>query len=97
MAVYREDELVTVAVIVRMFLAPLPVLRPFLSLQLGEIPMCFVPSLLPAFVGSGFVVVPVMANLMVAVVVPIVGAVSIIVAGPEGHWSNQGRAHQKHS
>ena len=75
MAVYREDELVAVVVIIRMFVAPLPVFRLFFSLQLGEFPMCFALSLLPGLVGTGFVVVPIMAILMVAVVVSLVGAV----------------------
>ena len=74
MAVYREDELVAVLVVIRMFVAPLPVFRLFVSLQLGEFPMCFVPSLLPGLVGTAFVVVPGMTILMVAVVVSIVGA-----------------------
>src|ERR1019366_8132666 len=60
MAVYREDELVAVVVIIRMFVAPLPVFRLFFSLLLGEFAMCFVLSLLPGLVGTGFVVVPIM-------------------------------------
>jgi len=44
MAAYREDELVPVLVIIRMFVAPLPVFRPFLSLQPGVFPMCFVAA-----------------------------------------------------
>jgi hypothetical protein len=75
MAVYREDELVAVVVIIRMFVAPLPVFRLFFCLLLGEFPMCFVLSLLPGLVGTGFVVVPIMAIPMVAVVVSLVGAV----------------------
>jgi len=58
MAVYREDELVAVLVIIRMFVAPLPVFRLFVSLQLGKFPMCFVLSLLPGLVDTTFVVVP---------------------------------------
>ena len=42
MAVCREDELVAVLVIIGMFVAPLPVFRLFVSLQLGKFPMCFV-------------------------------------------------------
>ena len=95
MAVYREDELVAVVVIIRMFVAPLPVFRLFFSLQLGEFPMCFVLSLLPGLVGTAFVVVPIMAILMVAVVVSLVGAVSILVFGLDAHGRNQGRTHQK--
>src|ERR1035437_8013526 len=95
MAVYREDELVAVLVIIRMVVAPLPVFRLFFSLQLGEFPMGFVLSLLPGLVGTGFVVVPIMAILMVAVVVSLVGAVSILVVGLDAHGRNQGRAHQK--
>ena len=83
MAVYREDdELVAVLVIIRMFVAPLPVFRSFVSLQLGEFPMCFVLSLLPGLVGAAFAVVPVMAILVVAVVVSIVGAVLLLIFWP---------------
>src|ERR1035438_7644041 len=95
MAVYREDELVAVVVMIRMFVAPLPIFRLFLSLQLGEFPICFALSLLPVFVGTAFVVVPIMAILMVAVVVSLVGAVSILVVGMDAHGRNQGRTHQK--
>ena len=82
MAVYREDQLMAVPVIIRMFVAPLPVFRLFFSLQLGEFPMGFVLSLLPSLVGTAFVVVPVMALLTVAVVVSIVGAVAISYPRP---------------
>ncbi len=63
-----------VLVIIRMFVAPLPVFRLFFSLQLGEFPMGFVLSLQPGLVGTVFAVVPGMAILMVAVVVSVVGA-----------------------
>jgi hypothetical protein len=43
---------VAVVVIIRMFVAPLPVFRLFLSLQLGEFPICFALSLLPGLVGT---------------------------------------------
>jgi hypothetical protein len=82
MAVYREDELVAVLVIIRMFVAPLPVFRLFVSFQLGEVPMGFVLSLLPGLVGPAFVVVPGMTILMVAVVVSIVGAVLLLILRP---------------
>jgi hypothetical protein len=95
MAVYREDELVAVLVIIRMFMAPLPVSRLFLSLQPGEFPMCFVLSLLPGLVGTAFVVVPGMTILMVAVIVSIVGAVLILILGLDAHGRNQGRTQQK--
>jgi hypothetical protein len=97
MAVYREDELVAVLVIIRMFVAPSPIFRPFFSLQPGEIPMCPVLSLLPGLVGTGFVVVPIVAILMVAVVVSVVGAVSIpiLLSGLDAHGGNQGRTHQQ--
>ena len=55
--------------------------------------MCSALILLPGLVGTGFVVVPIMAILMVAVVVSIVGAVSIIVAGLDAH----GRKSRPHS
>jgi hypothetical protein len=95
MAVYREDELVAVPVIVRMFVAPLPVFGLFVSLPLGEVPMGFVLSLLPGLVGTAFVVVPGMTILMVAVVVSIVGAVLMLILGLEAHGRNQGRTQQK--
>jgi hypothetical protein len=95
MAVYREDELVAVLVIIRMFVAPSPIFRPFFSLQPGEFPMCPVVSLLPGLVGTGFVVVPIVAILMVAVVVSVVGAVSIPIFGLDAHGGNQGRTHQQ--
>jgi len=82
MAVYREDELVAVLVVIRMFVAPLPVFRLFVSLQLGEFPMCFVPSLLPGLVGTAFVVVPAMAILMVGVVVSTARATVILIPIP---------------
>ena len=40
MAAYRKDELVSVPVIIRVFAAPPPVFRLFVSLQAGEFPMC---------------------------------------------------------
>ena len=95
MAVYREDELVAVLVIIRMFVAPLPVFRLFVSFQLGEVPMGFVLSLLPGLVGAAFVVVPGMAILMVAVVVSLVGAVLILILGLDAHGRNQDRPQQK--
>ena len=83
MAVYREDdELVAVLVIIRMFVAPLPVFRLFTSLQLGKLPMCLVLSLLPGLVSPAFVVIPGMTILMVAVVVSIVGAVLLLIFWP---------------
>jgi uncharacterized membrane protein len=94
-AVYREDELVAVLVIIRMFVAPLPVFRLFVSFQLGEVPMGFVLSLLPGLVGAAFVVVPGMTILMVAVVVSLVGAVLILILGLDAHRRNQGRTQQK--
>ena len=63
-------------IIIRMFVAPSPVFRPFFSLQPGEFPMCFVLSLLPGLVGPAFVVVPGMTILMVAVVVSKIGRAS---------------------
>src|ERR1035437_9717816 len=95
MAVYCEDELVAVLVIIRMFVSPLPVFRLFFSLQLGEFPMAFVLSLLPGLVGTAFVVVPGMAILTVAVVVSLVGAVVIFVFSLDAHGRNQGRTQQK--
>jgi hypothetical protein len=95
MAVYREDELVAVIVIIPMFVAPIPVFRLFLSLPLGEFLMCLALILLPGLVGTGFVVVPIMAILMVAVLVSLVGAVSILIVGLDAHGCNQGRTHQK--
>jgi hypothetical protein len=97
MAVYREDESVTFPVIIRMFVAPPPVFRPFFSLQPEEFPMCSVLSLLPGLVGAGFVVVPIVAILMVAVVVSVVGAVSIpiFISGLDAHGRNQSSTHQK--
>jgi hypothetical protein len=97
MAVYREDELVAVPVIILMFVSPSPVFRPLSSLQLGEFPMCSVARLLPGLVGPAFVVVPIVAILMVAVVVSVVGAVSIpiLLSGLDAHGRNQGRTHQK--
>src|ERR1035441_6005738 len=95
MAVYREDELVAVVVIIRMFVAPLPVFRLFFCLLLGEFPMCFVLSLLPGLVGTGFVVVPGMTILMVAVVVSIVRAVLFLILGLDAHGRNQSRTQQK--
>jgi hypothetical protein len=95
MAVYRENELVAVLVIIRMFVAPLPVFRLFVTLPLGEFPMCFVLSLLPGLVGTAFVVVPGMTILMVAVVVPIIGAVLFLILGLGAHGRNQGRTQQK--
>ena len=95
MAVYREDELVAVPVIIRMFVAPSPVFRPFSSLQPGEFPMCSVLSFLPGLVGPAFVVVPIVAILMVAVVVSVVGAISIPIFGLDAHGGNQGRTHQQ--
>jgi hypothetical protein len=91
LAMYREDELVAVPVIIRMFVAPLPVFRLFVRPQLGEFPMCFVLSLLPGLIGTAFVVVPAMTIPMVAVVVSIVGAVVIPILGLEAHGHNQGR------
>jgi hypothetical protein len=88
---YRDDKLVAVPVIIRMFVAPLPVFRLFATLQLGEFPMRFVLSLLPGLVGTGFVAVPVMTILMVAVVVSIVGAVLVLILGLDAHGHNQGR------
>ena len=85
MAVYRENELAAVLVIIRMFVAPSPIFRPFFSLQPGEFPMCPVLSLLPGLVGTGFVVVPIVAILMVAVVVSVVGAVSIPIFGLDAY------------
>jgi hypothetical protein len=86
-----------VPVIIRMFVAPPPVFRPFFSLQPGEFPMRFVPSLLPGLVGTAFMVVPIVAILMVVVVVSVVGAVSIpiFIFGLDAHGHNQGRTHQK--
>jgi len=95
MAVYREDELVAVPVIILMFVSPSPVFRPLSSLQLGEFPMCSVARLLPGLVGPAFVVVPIVAILMVAVVVSVVGAISILLSGLDAHGRNQGRTHQK--
>jgi hypothetical protein len=95
MAAYREDGLVAVPVIIRMFVAPLPVLRLFVSLQPREFSMCFVPSLLPGLVGTAFVLVPGMTIPMVAVVISIVGAVFMPIAGLEAHGRNQGRTQQK--
>jgi len=100
MAVYREDELVAVPVIIiRMFVAPLPVFRLFFGLQLGEFPMSFVASLQPSLVGTVFVVVPVMAIPTVAVVVSsvtvFVGAVVILVFGLDAPGRNQSRTQQK--
>src|ERR1017187_10570589 len=91
----REDELVAVLVLIRMFVAPLPVFRLFVSLQLGKFPMCFVLSLLPGLVGTAFVVVPGMTILMVAVVVSVVGAVLLLILGLDAHGRNQGRTQQK--
>jgi hypothetical protein len=95
MAVYREDELVAVLVIIRMFVAPLPVFRLFTSLQLGKLAMRLVLSLLPRLVGTAFVVVPGMTILMVAVVVSSVGAVLLLILGLDGQGRNQGRTQQK--
>lgn len=95
MAAYRKDELVAVPVIIRMFVAPPPVFRPFASLQAGEFPMCSVPSFLPGLVGAAFALVPGMTIPMVAVVVPIVGAVLMPISGLEAHGRNQGRTQQK--
>ena len=47
--------------------------------------MCPVLSLLPGLVGTGFVVVPIVAILMVAVVVSVVGAVSIPIFGLDAY------------
>jgi hypothetical protein len=70
---------VAVLVIIRMFVAPLPVFRLLFSFQSREFPMCFVLSLLPGLVGTAFVVVPGMAILAVAVVVSVGGAVVILI------------------
>jgi hypothetical protein len=94
-AVYREDELVPVPVIIiRMFVAPLPVFRPFLSLQPGVFPMCFVASLLPGLVGTAFVLVPGMTISVVAVVIPVVRAVLMPIPGLDARRRNQGRTQQ---
>jgi len=95
MAVYCEDELVPIPVIIRMFVTPLPIFRLFASLQPGELAMCFVPSLLPGLVRTTFVLVPGMTIPMVAVVVSIVGAVFMPILGLEAHGRNQGRTQQK--
>jgi hypothetical protein len=95
MAAYREDELVPVPVIIRMFVAPLPVFRPFVSLQFGVFPMCFVPSLLPGLVGTAFVLVPGMTIPMVAVIVSVVRAVFMPIPGLDSQGRNQGRTQQK--
>ena len=90
MAAYREDELVPVPVIIRMFVAPLPVFRPFLSLQPGVFPMCFVPSPLPGSVGTAFVLVPGMTIPMVAVVVSVVRAVFMPIPGLDAPQAQSG-------
>src|ERR1700690_1962082 len=95
MAVCREDKLVAVLVIIRMFVAPLPVFRLLFSLQCGKLPMGFVLCLLPGLVGAAFVVVPVMAILVVAVVVSVVGAVVIAIFGLDAHGRDQDRTQQK--
>jgi hypothetical protein len=94
-----HTRLVAVAVIIRMFVAPLPVLRLFFTLQLGEFPMGFVLALLPGLVGTIFVVVPSMAILTVAVI-PVFGAIAIPIpifnrAGLNAHGRDQGRTQQK--
>ena len=94
MAAYREDELVPVPVIIRMFVAPLPVFRPFLSLQPGVFAMCFVPSLLPGLVSTAFVLVPGMTISMVAVVISVVRAVFLPILGLDARRRNQGRTQQ---
>ena len=59
--------------------------------------MRFVPSLLPGLVGTAFMVVPIVAILMVAVVVSVVWAVSvpIFIFGLHAHGRYKGRTHQK--
>jgi hypothetical protein len=94
-----HTRLVAVAVIIRMFVAPLPVLRLFFTLQLGEFPMGFVLALLPGLVSTIFVVVPSMAIPTVAVI-PVFGAIAIPIpifnrAGLDAHGRDQGRTQQK--
>ena len=86
-----------IPVIVRMFVAPLPVLRLFFRLQSGEVLMRFVLSFFPHLVGTAFVVVPVMAILMVAVIVSVGGAVVILmlIIGVGAHGCNQDRTQKK--
>ena len=95
MAIYCEDELVAVPIIIRMFAPPLPVFRLFFSVQRGKFAMGFVLSLFPPLVGAVFVFVPVVALLTVAVVVSIVGAVVILILGLDANGRNQGRTQQK--
>jgi len=94
-AACQNDELVAVPVIIRMFVAPLPVFRLFAGLQAGEFPMCSVLSFLPGLVGTAFVLVPGMTIPMAAVVVSIIGAVMMTIPGLQAHGSEQGRTEQK--
>ena len=94
-AAAREDELVAVPVIIRMFVAPPPVFRLLASPQAGEFPMCSVPRLLPGLVSTAFALVPGMTIPMVAVVVSIVGAVLMPIPGLQAHRRNQSCTQQK--
>jgi len=89
---------VAVPVIIRMFVAPLPVFRLLFRLQLGEFPMGPVLGLQPFVVRTVFAVVPATALPTVAVVVsPLVFflAVRFLILGLDAHGRNQGRTQQK--
>jgi hypothetical protein len=95
---FVPDSVAVPIIIIRMFVAPLPVFRLLFSLQLRGFSMGLMVSLPPLSVSTVFAVVPAMAIFMVAVVVaPIVFVLAVAIAffGLNAHGGNQGRTQQK--